>query len=93
MEAAGTQLELVDARGLAAHEGAADAAPDRLRKALKALEKLKSAMDNNSFREAAKWARGRRFGLFRAFWSGFEMDFSDFSLPKALSEPYSAASA
>ena len=49
---AGKQLELVDGRGMAVEQGAADAAPDRLRKALKALEKLKSAMENNRVREA-----------------------------------------
>eukprot|EP00913_Durusdinium_trenchii_P002140 g1977.t1 len=48
---ASKQLDLVDARGCAAGDGAADAAPDRLKKALKALDKLKNAMDNNSFRE------------------------------------------
>ncbi|CAL1164318.1 unnamed protein product, partial [Cladocopium goreaui] len=48
---ASKQLDLVDQRGVAAGDGAADAAPDRLRKALKALDKLKNAMDNNNFRE------------------------------------------
>ncbi|CAJ1437772.1 unnamed protein product, partial [Effrenium voratum] len=48
---ASKQLEIVDERGGAAGDGAADAAPDRLRKALKALDKLKNAMDNNNFRE------------------------------------------
>ena len=48
---ASKQLDLVDQRGSAAGDGAADAAPDRLRKASKALDKLKNVMDTNSIRE------------------------------------------
>eukprot|EP00435_Cladocopium_sp_Y103_P062515 s1151_g24.t1 len=48
---ASKQLDLVDQRGCAAGDCAADAAPDRLRKALKAMDKLKNAIDNNNFRE------------------------------------------
>ncbi|CAE7341034.1 CHR24 [Symbiodinium natans] len=46
------QLGLVDQRGAATGDCAADAAPDRLKKAQKALDKLKTSIENNSFRQA-----------------------------------------
>jgi len=45
------QLGIVDQRGAANGNSAADAAPDRLKKAQKALDKLKTTIQNNSFRQ------------------------------------------
>jgi len=46
-----SQLGLVDQRGAATGDCAADAAPDKLKKAQKALDKLKTSMENNLFRQ------------------------------------------
>jgi len=46
------QMRIVDDKGYALGDGVADAAPDRLRKAKKALEKLKTTMDASSAKEA-----------------------------------------
>ncbi|CAE7406028.1 unnamed protein product [Symbiodinium necroappetens] len=46
-----SQLGLVDQRGAATGDCAADAAPDKLKKAQKALDKLKTSMESNLFRQ------------------------------------------